>query len=127
MTETTLSPTRSASGHAPQREVRSWREHSLVQLTLVRYREFIREPEAVFWVFVFPILLAAGLGLAFRDRPAQRERVAVLAGAPAAAHLAQSLGADSSLSVQLLSDSAARRALATGAIALLVVPQRRMA
>jgi ABC transporter DrrB family efflux protein len=122
MTETTLSPANSASGRAPRRAARAWREHSLVQLTLVRYREFIREPEAVFWVFVFPILLAAGLGLAFRDRPAQREHVAVLAGAPDAAELARSLGADSSLGVQLLSDSAAQRALATGAIALLVIP-----
>ncbi len=39
-----------------------WRDHPLVQLTLVRYREFFREPEAVFWVFVFPVLLTAGLG-----------------------------------------------------------------
>ena len=38
-------------------------DHALVQLTLVRFREFVREPEALFWVFVFPILLAAGLGL----------------------------------------------------------------
>ena len=37
-------------------------DHPLVQLTLVRFREFMREPEAVFWVFIFPILLAAGLG-----------------------------------------------------------------
>ncbi len=42
----------------------------LAQLTLVRFREFVREPEALFWVFVFPILLAAGLGIAFRNRPA---------------------------------------------------------
>src|SRR3990172_2571249 len=41
----------------------------LVELTLVRVRELLREPEAVFWVFVFPILLAAILGLAFRSRP----------------------------------------------------------
>ena len=31
----------------------------IVQLTLSRFREFYREPEAVFWVFIFPILLAA--------------------------------------------------------------------
>ena len=36
------------------------RDRPLVQLTLVRYREFYREPEAIFWVFVFPILLTAG-------------------------------------------------------------------
>jgi len=45
--------------------------HPLLELTLVRFREFAREPEAIFWVFVFPILLAAGLGLAFRNRPAE--------------------------------------------------------
>ena len=42
-----------------------------MQLTLVRFREFLREPEALFWVFIFPIILAAGLGLAFRNRPAE--------------------------------------------------------
>src|SRR5450759_1570178 len=41
---------------------RAFVNRSMVQLTLVRFREFIREPEAVFWTFIFPILLAAGLG-----------------------------------------------------------------
>ena len=50
---------------------RAFEDHPLVQLTLVRFREFRREPEAVFWVFIFPILLAAGLGIAFRNRPAE--------------------------------------------------------
>jgi hypothetical protein len=33
----------------------------LAELTLARIRELVREPEAVFWVFIFifPILLAA--------------------------------------------------------------------
>ena len=44
-------------------------------------RELIREPEAVFWVFVFPILLAAILGLAFRSRPPDALPVAVVARA----------------------------------------------
>jgi ABC-2 type transport system permease protein len=47
------------------------RDHALFQLTLVRFREFLREPEALFWVFGFPLLLAAGLGLAFRNTPAE--------------------------------------------------------
>ena len=42
--------------------------HPLLELTLARLREFIREPEAVFWVFCFPILLAFGLGIAFRNQ-----------------------------------------------------------
>ncbi len=56
---------------------RTWREHPLVQLTLARYREFYREPEAMFWTFVFPLLMAAGLGLAFRSRPPETARHAL--------------------------------------------------
>src|SRR3982074_2778356 len=54
---------------------RSFRHSSMVQLTLVRFREFIREPEAVFWTYIFPILLAAGLGIAFRQRPPDKAHV----------------------------------------------------
>ena len=43
------------------------RYNPLVQLTLARIREFVREPEALFWVFVFPVLLAFVLGIAFRN------------------------------------------------------------
>ena len=43
-------------------------DHPLGQLTLARFREFYREPEALFWVFGFPVVLAAALGLAFRNR-----------------------------------------------------------
>src|SRR5216110_198681 len=46
----------------------------------VRMKELKREPEVVFWVFVFPLLLALGLGIAFRNKPADATRVAVVAG-----------------------------------------------
>src|SRR5215472_1241663 len=49
----------------------------LVQLTLARIREFVREPEALFWVFVFPVLLAFALGIAFRNTAPQKLRIAV--------------------------------------------------
>ena len=58
------------------------------QLLLVRIIELRREPEVVFWVFVFPILLAAGLGLAFRDKPAGVTWVAVIDGTGARKTLA---------------------------------------
>jgi len=45
--------------------------HPLEELLKVRIREFIREPEAIFWVYVFPLLLAIGLGIAFRNRPVE--------------------------------------------------------
>jgi ABC-type multidrug transport system permease subunit len=88
-------------------------DHALVQLTLVRFREFLREPEALFWVFIFPILLAAGLGLAFRDRPAE-----VLKIAAATPELAAALKRDKLLDVQQLSASAAEQELRSGKIAL---------
>ncbi len=46
--------------------------HPLRELLKFRVREFIREPEAVFWVYAFPLLLAIGLGIAFRNRPVER-------------------------------------------------------
>jgi ABC-type multidrug transport system permease subunit len=53
-------------------------DHPLFQLTLVRFREFLREPEALFWVFGFPLLLAAGLGLAFRNTPVETLSIGVV-------------------------------------------------
>jgi ABC transporter DrrB family efflux protein len=101
---------------------RRWSDHSLAQLTLVRYREFIREPEAVFWVFVFPVLLAAGLGIAFRSQPAERVAIALPERAPGAAALAETLRRDDRLMVRLLDDSVVERAFRVGQVALIVVP-----
>ncbi|MEJ7811054.1 MAG: ABC transporter permease [Gemmatimonadaceae bacterium] len=95
-------------------------DHPLLQLTLVRYREFIREPEAVFWVFVFPILLAAGLGIAFQRRPQDVIRIGVVAGAPGTDSIARALRADPALAPEVLADSAGDTALRTGRVALLV-------
>jgi ABC-2 type transport system permease protein len=92
-------------------------EHPLAQLTLVRFREFIREPEAIFWVFVFPILLAAGLGIAFRNRPADVLKIAAVTP-----ELTASLRPERLLDVQQLSPQAAADALRTGKVALLVEP-----
>src|ERR1019366_9607109 len=102
---------------------RRFADRSLVQLTLVRFREFIRQPEAVFWTFVFPILLAVGLGLAFRSRAPERPRIGVLAFSPGSAKVVNSLKNDSSLSLEsYATGTAAQHALRTAKIALLVVP-----
>ena len=42
-----------------------------------RMKELWREPEVIFWVFVFPLLLALGLGIAFRNKPADITSIAV--------------------------------------------------
>jgi ABC-2 type transport system permease protein len=91
--------------------------HPLVQLTLVRFYEFVREPEALFWVFVFPILLAAGLGIAFRNRPADVLNVGVVSQ-----ELAKSVTGERLLHVEQFSMEAGQKALREGKIALLVVP-----
>jgi len=99
---------------------RRFSERSIVQLTLARFRGFIREPEAVFWTFVFPVLLAVGLGVAFRSRVPERPHVGVLHSGASAAAVITSLKRDSSLIVEVMDDSAAARALRTGKVAILV-------
>src|SRR6202051_1846362 len=97
MSDNTISDIRAGMGEKQSPRGTLFADHPLVQLTLVRFREFIREPEALFWVFAFPILLAAGLGIAFRNRPPD-----VLHVAASAPELAQALRRDKSLNVQLL-------------------------
>ena len=87
---------------------------SLYQLTMTRFRLTLREPEAIFWIFVFPILLAVGLGIAFRNRPAD-----VLPVAATTPQLTQALAADKGLKATELDEATGMHALLTGKIVLL--------
>ena len=89
---------------------------SLFQLTSMRFRLFLREPEAIFWTFIFPILLAVGLGIAFRNRPAD-----VLQVGATTPQLTQALARDKGLSASTMDQAAGTHALATGAILLLAI------
>ena len=91
-------------------------QSSLFQLTLVRFKLFLREPEAIFWIFCFPILLAMGLGIAFRNRPAD-----VLQVGATTTQLTQALAADKGLTAVTLDEQAGTHALATGNILLLAI------
>lgn len=91
-------------------------ESSLFQLTLVRFLLLTREPEAIFWIFIFPILLAVGLGIAFRNRPAD-----VLQVGATTTQLTQALAADKGLSTIAMDELRGTQALATGRIVLLAV------
>src|ERR1700687_5046996 len=64
----------------PARTRRNGRWSGYRHLLWVRLLELKREPEVVFWVFVFPLLLAAGLGIAFRNKPADAVRVVIVEG-----------------------------------------------
>ena len=89
MPELEIEP-RSKKEPAPGEEVTSqaalvngrWKGYR--QLLLARMKELWREPEVIFWVFVFPILLALGLGIAFRDKPPDVSRAVIVAGPGAA-------------------------------------------
>src|SRR5215203_1170305 len=93
----------------------------LWQLTLARFREFLREPEAVFWVFVFPVLLTCALGLAFRSQGRPDVIVGVMSGA-AAAGIEQVLTKEAGVRVRTLDRAGADEALRHGAIHVLVIP-----
>ena len=97
------------------------RPNPLVQLTLWRIRDFTREPEALFWVFAFPIVLAFALGLAFKNRGVQVVRIGVEAGT-GAEDLARSLDADPKVEARVLSPADAKNRLRAGRVALVVVP-----
>lgn len=90
--------------------------NSLYQLTVTRLKLTLREPEAIFWIFVFPILLAVGLGIAFRNRPAD-----VLPVAATTPQLVQALNSDKGLHATQMDEAAGAHALATGNISLLAV------
>ena len=89
---------------------------SLYQLTMARFRIIWREREAIFWIFVFPILMAMGLGIAFRNRPAD-----VLQVAATTTQLTQALAADKGLTAATMDEAAGTHALATGNILLLAI------
>ncbi len=54
------------------------RSHPFVQLFICRLREFYREPEAIFWVYGFPMILAIGLGIAFASKKPQPPAIDVV-------------------------------------------------
>jgi ABC-type multidrug transport system permease subunit len=93
-----------------------------LRLLLARIREPLREPEVVFWIFVFPVLLAVGLGIAFRNRPPEQIRVGVIEG-PKAQEVAAALRSNPKLDVKVSKEEEARSELRLGAINLAVAPE----
>src|SRR5436190_4170867 len=95
----------------------------------VRMKELRREPEVVFWVFGFPILLAVGLGIAFRNKPPDEIAVAVIdvparsIGASSAADpVVHALDPASGFKVERIAPELAEQELRLGKVAIVVVP-----
>ncbi|HEY2900224.1 MAG TPA: ABC transporter permease [Polyangia bacterium] len=87
------------------------------QLSLLRLREIAREPGTLFWVFGFPVLLAAALGVAFSNQSKQPVVVGVLESSPPTVDRAL---VAAGIDVQRLSESAAREKLRNGQVQLVV-------
>lgn len=67
-------------------------------LLRARMKELQREPEVIFWVFGFPLLLAFGLGIAFANPAPAPSRIEVAPG-PGAGHLIQLLSGQAEVQV----------------------------
>jgi len=93
----------------------------LVQLTLVRIREYTREPEALFWTFAFPVLMTLALGIAFRtDRAAPvHAGVETMAGAGA---LVAALERAPGIEVRQVASDRVEAALRDGEVEVVVRP-----
>ena len=94
----------------------------IYHLTRMRVLLFLREPEAVFWVFAFPLVIALVLGWAFKDRGPTSETVGVLGGTGADS-IIEILEGVEHLRVERIEDrEEAAVAVARGSIAVLVIP-----
>lgn len=91
----------------------------IVELTLARLREFVREPEALFWTFLFPVIMSVAMAIAFPASGGQTVRVGVSPGAETA-HLRQALAGASDVVVREIPVDDQLRALRDGEIHLII-------
>jgi ABC-2 type transport system permease protein len=96
------------------------RLRAFLALCQARLREYYREPEVLFWGFVFPVLLSGALAVAFRNRPPEPSRVVVQEGAQAA-RLVSALRNAPLVKVETLGKDDAARALRLGRADVVVV------
>src|SRR5215207_10054194 len=98
--------------------------YPLVELTTTRVREFLREKEAVFWVFIFPVLMTFALGVAFRNTAPDKTPVAIEATTDAKAdEVTNLLSASPEITATVLSPSEAAQALRSGKVSIIVRPE----
>lgn len=93
----------------------------LVELTLSRFREFVREPEAVFWVFAFPVIMTCALGIAFRSRGAE-PIIAGVAERPGFEQVVEALEKSGAFTVRRIAPDDVERSLRDGRAPVVVIP-----
>jgi ABC-type multidrug transport system permease subunit len=99
--------------------------HPLAELTLARLRELVREPEILFWAFVFPVVMSVALAVAFPGQGSQQVRVGIVTGTgePSNADdIRRALAGADGVVVRDLTDAEQARALRQGDVHVVVVP-----
>ncbi len=99
---------------------RSIADHPVFQLVTSRLRELTRTPEALFWGYIFPLVMVVSLGLAFRSKPVETFTIDVQAG-PAAERIEEALASAEGLRVSINSEDDCRLRLRTGKADLVIV------
>jgi ABC-type multidrug transport system permease subunit len=94
-------------------------------LLMARLKELFREPEVIFWIFMFPVLLALGLGIAFRNKPADAARIVIAqqSGAEHVAELLRHVHSEQPLKIEVLPSDQAALGFRLGKFDVEIIPQ----
>jgi len=90
-------------------------------LTVTRVLETLRQPEAIFWTFLFPVLMAVALGIAFRGERAGATLAVVVEGR-GAARIEAALRSADGIRVERMPGKEADRRMRTGKAPILIIP-----
>ena len=94
--------------------------HPLIELMLARLREFVREPEAMFWTFIFQIVISVALAVAFPGSGSSPVRVGLDPG-PAADAVRRALTAQQDITIRDVAPGEQERALREGIVHIVIV------
>ena len=93
--------------------------HPILAIAIARLREFIRRPEAVFWVYLFPVLMVIILGIAFRNQPVESFEVDVVRSS-ASDEILKKLAGKPEIKPHVAAESESRNRLRTGKTTLMI-------
>jgi ABC-type multidrug transport system permease subunit len=108
---------------SPESSPGAGRWYPLWQLILARLREFCREPAAIFWVYVFPIIMMVALGIAFRNQPVEQAGVLIEDG-PGAERILAALQPDGRFRARIADAQECQRLLRVGKADLVIAARQ---
>ncbi len=110
-----------SSGEEPTSSGQAVVDWPILVLVRTRLIEFTRKPAAVFWTYVFPLVMMFILGSAFRSQGNPHSEIGVVTG-PQQTQLVEQLSGSPELKVSSLSPADGMNQLRSGRIVLLIRP-----